>query len=94
LAVNADGNMPYDICDDEQTLDLIESQMAERGITQQCIDERRGLPEKQMLDDMKILHQRGMPLDVRMPDGSTYVRLILALFYFGRRKFFYNLFRK
>uniref|UniRef100_A0A183C2R6 ANK_REP_REGION domain-containing protein n=1 Tax=Globodera pallida TaxID=36090 RepID=A0A183C2R6_GLOPA len=31
LAVNADGNMPYDICDDEQTLDLIESEMAGQG---------------------------------------------------------------
>lgn len=65
--------MPYDICDNEHTLDLIESEMANRGITQQYIDERRGLPEKEMLDDMKLLHQRGMPLDVRMSDGSTYV---------------------
>ena len=31
LAVNADGNMPYDICDDEVTLDFIESEMAKRG---------------------------------------------------------------
>jgi len=31
LAVNADGNMPYDICEDEVTLDYIESEMAKRG---------------------------------------------------------------
>ncbi len=31
LAVNADGNMPYDICEDEMTLDYIESEMAKRG---------------------------------------------------------------
>ena len=55
LAVNADGNMPYDICDDERALDLIESEMANRGITQQFIDERRGQPEKEMLDDMKLV---------------------------------------
>ncbi|VDK72584.1 unnamed protein product [Dibothriocephalus latus] len=30
LAVNADGNMPYDICEDDTTLDLIESEMASR----------------------------------------------------------------
>lgn len=30
LAVNADGNMPYDICEDEATLDYIESEMAHR----------------------------------------------------------------
>jgi len=33
LAVNADGNMPYDICEDEVTLDYIESEMAKRGQT-------------------------------------------------------------
>lgn len=48
--------------------------MANRGITQQFIDEHRGQPEKEMLDDMKLLHQRGLLLDVRMADGSTYVR--------------------
>lgn len=31
LAVNADGNMPYDLCEDEATLELIEVVMAERG---------------------------------------------------------------
>ena len=31
LAVNADGNMPYDICEDEVTLDYIETEMAKRG---------------------------------------------------------------
>ena len=31
LSVNADGNMPYDICEDEITLDYIESEMAKRG---------------------------------------------------------------
>lgn len=31
LAVNADGNMPYDLCEDEATLELIEMVMAEKG---------------------------------------------------------------
>ena len=31
LAVNADGNMPYDICEDDVTLDFIEAEMAKRG---------------------------------------------------------------
>ncbi|NWV28741.1 PP16A phosphatase, partial [Origma solitaria] len=31
LAVNSDGNMPYDLCEDEATLDCLESAMAERG---------------------------------------------------------------
>jgi len=31
LAVNADGNMPYDLCDDVATLNYIESEMARQG---------------------------------------------------------------
>lgn len=46
LAMNADGNMPYDICDDDPTLDAIEGEMAAQGITQAYIDERRGAAEK------------------------------------------------
>ncbi|CAJ0578126.1 unnamed protein product, partial [Mesorhabditis spiculigera] len=78
LAVNADGNMPYDICDDEQTLDCIESEMARRGITQEFIDKQRGASEQAMLDDMKWLHQQGLPLEARMHDGSTYLHTAAA----------------
>lgn len=31
LAVNADGNMPYDLCEDDATLELLEMVMAEQG---------------------------------------------------------------
>ncbi|VDK72572.1 unnamed protein product [Dibothriocephalus latus] len=31
LALNIDGNMPYDLCEDDDTLMLVESQMAARG---------------------------------------------------------------
>ncbi|NWT07309.1 PP16A phosphatase, partial [Mionectes macconnelli] len=31
LAVNSDGNMPYDLCEDEATLDFLEGAMAEQG---------------------------------------------------------------
>uniref|UniRef100_A0A1I8ER22 ANK_REP_REGION domain-containing protein n=1 Tax=Wuchereria bancrofti TaxID=6293 RepID=A0A1I8ER22_WUCBA len=82
LAVNADGNMPYDICDDEATLDVIESEMASRGITQAYIDDQRGAAEKQMLDEMKLLRQEGHPLDVRQPDGSTYLHIAAANGYY------------
>lgn len=34
LAVNGDGNMPYDICEDDATLSFIENEMAKRGVTQ------------------------------------------------------------
>lgn len=82
LAVNAEGNMPYDICDDEVTLDAIETEMANRGITQQYIDDERAAPEKSMLEDMKALHQQGLPLDVRQPDGSTYLHVAACFGYY------------
>jgi len=53
LAVNADGNMPYDICEDEAALDLIESEMARRGVTQQLIDNTRATTEHRMLKELQ-----------------------------------------
>jgi protein phosphatase 1 regulatory subunit 16A len=55
LALNADGNMPYDICDDEVTLDYIETQMDRIGITQEMIDKTRSQTEQQMLIDLENL---------------------------------------
>lgn len=45
LAVNADGNMPYDLCEDEATLELIEVVMAEQGESRsQRLIKKRGCP--------------------------------------------------
>ncbi|UJR13841.1 hypothetical protein I4U23_000852 [Adineta vaga] len=58
LALNADGNMPYDICDDDITLDYIETQMDRIGITQEMIDKTRAKVENQMLIDLQNLVKR------------------------------------
>lgn len=55
LAVNADGNMPYDICEDESTLHYIESEMARQGVTQELIDQTRASTERLMLSELKVL---------------------------------------
>jgi len=31
LSINADGNMPYDLCEDIPSLDVIETEMTKRG---------------------------------------------------------------
>lgn len=62
MAVNADGNMPYDICDDESTLEYLETQMANQGVTQELIDETRLSTEKTMLNDIKEYEQEGNSL--------------------------------
>ena len=76
LAVNAEGNMPYDICDEEATLDYIESEMAKRGVTQELIEEIRALPETKMLEDMQAIASRGGDLECRDSDGATPVSFI------------------
>lgn len=78
LAVNADGNMPYDICEDEVTLDYIETEMAKVGITQEEIDEKRLIPERNMLDDVTRLARSGGPLDERGSDGATLLHIAAA----------------
>ncbi|KAF4527792.1 hypothetical protein B566_EDAN016377 [Ephemera danica] len=65
LAVNADGNMPYDICEDESALDYIEAEMARRGVTQELIDETRASTELQMLHELQEVAARGGDLELK-----------------------------
>ncbi|CAF0792377.1 unnamed protein product [Didymodactylos carnosus] len=88
LALNADGNMPYDICDDDQTLDYIETQMDQAGITQEMIDTTRSKLENQMLNDLqqlvkkKISHNSSRTVDdvlsYRNSDGATPLHIAAA----------------
>ncbi|XP_014234017.1 protein phosphatase 1 regulatory subunit 16A isoform X2 [Trichogramma pretiosum] len=78
LAVNADGNMPYDICEDEKTLDCIEGEMARRGVTQELIDETRASTEVQMLRDLMRLQQSGGDLEYRDAQGATPLHIAAA----------------
>jgi protein phosphatase 1 regulatory subunit 16A len=65
LAVNGDGNMPYDICEDETTLSFIENEMAKRGVTQELIDTTRAETEMRMLQDMALLVAENGDLEYR-----------------------------
>lgn len=67
--------MPYDICEDEATLDYIENEMARRGVTQQLIDETRAHTEMQMLADLQQLAADGGNLDMHDSQGATPVRI-------------------
>ena len=86
LALNADGNMPYDICDDDRTLDYIETQMDRRGITQEMIDETRAQIENQMLVDLRNLVKKSLSssrsiddtLSYRNEDGATPLHIASA----------------
>uniref|UniRef100_A0A8C4PXS6 Uncharacterized protein n=1 Tax=Eptatretus burgeri TaxID=7764 RepID=A0A8C4PXS6_EPTBU len=75
LAVNADGNMPYDICEDEATLDFIESAMTAKGITQAVVNQRRTAPEMAMIRDIEEAIKHDGNLDWRNEQGATLVEV-------------------
>nr|KAF6405487.1 protein phosphatase 1 regulatory subunit 16A [Rousettus aegyptiacus] len=78
LAVNTDGNMPYDLCEDEQTLDCLETAMASRGITQDSIEGARALPELHMIEDIQSLLRLGADLDTPGDHGATLLHVAAA----------------
>uniref|UniRef100_A0A7N4P2T3 Protein phosphatase 1 regulatory subunit 16A n=2 Tax=Sarcophilus harrisii TaxID=9305 RepID=A0A7N4P2T3_SARHA len=78
LAINTDGNMPYDLCEDELTLDSIETAMAEQGITQESIEEARGVPELHMVEDIRSLLQAGADINAPQDHGATLLHIASA----------------
>ncbi|XP_055032458.2 protein phosphatase 1 regulatory subunit 16A [Misgurnus anguillicaudatus] len=78
LAANADGNMPYDLCEDDATLELIEMVMAEQGITQERIDECRRAKEREMLQDLHKLLASDGDLGVRDEQGASLLHIAAA----------------
>uniref|UniRef100_A0A8U8CED1 Uncharacterized protein n=1 Tax=Geospiza parvula TaxID=87175 RepID=A0A8U8CED1_GEOPR len=79
LAVNSDGNMPYDLCEDEATLDCLESAMARQGITQERIEEARAATERAMLAEIRELIRDGKELDApRGQHGGTLLHVAAA----------------
>ncbi|XP_041061335.1 protein phosphatase 1 regulatory inhibitor subunit 16B-like [Carcharodon carcharias] len=82
LAVNADGNMPYDLCDDDRTLELIETAMVNQGITQEKIDQTRTAVEQQMIVDIREGIQTGTDLNARDVQGATLLHVVAANGYY------------
>uniref|UniRef100_A0A8D0HQ77 Protein phosphatase 1 regulatory subunit 16A n=1 Tax=Sphenodon punctatus TaxID=8508 RepID=A0A8D0HQ77_SPHPU len=78
LAVNTDGNMPYDLCEDDVTLDCIENAMAEQGITQERIEEARAATERAMLQDIRKLLKAGVDLNTPLDHTATLLHIASA----------------
>lgn len=79
LFLYAAGNMPYDLCDDEETLDNIEAEMSKRGITQDLIDETRAATETRMLNDLNMVSCVDGDLEVADSQGATPVDFYIFL---------------
>lgn len=71
LAVNGDGNMPFDLCEDEQTLDYLESQMIARDITQDMIDLARATKEMQMIGDLENKLSNGIDINTIVNENGV-----------------------
>ncbi|KAM4026530.1 protein phosphatase 1 regulatory subunit 16A [Anomaloglossus baeobatrachus] len=78
LAVNSDGNMPYDLCEDDVTLDHIETAMAEQGITQEKIEEARAATEMRMVADIRQLLESGAEVNSQDPAGTSLLHIAAA----------------
>nr|XP_033791084.1 protein phosphatase 1 regulatory subunit 16A isoform X2 [Geotrypetes seraphini] len=83
LAVNSDGNMPYDLCEDDVTLDFIESAMADQGVTQDCIEEARSATERHMMEDIQKLVRTGSDLNVQDEHRASLLHIASANGYLG-----------
>ncbi|XP_063816329.1 protein phosphatase 1 regulatory inhibitor subunit 16B [Pseudophryne corroboree] len=75
LAVNADGHMVYDLCEDEATLNVIENCMTYKGITQEMVNEARQAPECHMLNDIRALVEAGQDLNRTDSQGATLLHI-------------------
>ena len=75
LSVNADGNMPYDLCEDDTTLSYIENEMARRGVTQELIDDTRSRTERHMLSDLVAYQAQNGDLEIRDAQGTHFIAL-------------------
>ncbi|CAH8667150.1 unnamed protein product [Heterobilharzia americana] len=75
LAMNVDGNMPYECCLPGPTLNLIEMEMDKRGITQEEIDDWHRVPECEMLADMEALYKAGADLDKLDAQGASMLHI-------------------
>uniref|UniRef100_A0A3B5MB15 Protein phosphatase 1 regulatory subunit 16A n=1 Tax=Xiphophorus couchianus TaxID=32473 RepID=A0A3B5MB15_9TELE len=78
LAVNSDGNMPYDLCEDDPTLDIIETAMANRGITQEMINETRASTERKLMGDIQEMMRVGDEVNQQDSQGATLLHIAAA----------------
>lgn len=81
LAMNADGNMPYECCMPGPTLVLIETEMDKQGITQEKLDDLHRLPECEMLADMETLYKSGADFNILDQQGAAPLHIAAACGY-------------
>nr|CAB3265092.1 protein phosphatase 1 regulatory inhibitor subunit 16B-like [Phallusia mammillata] len=88
LALNADNNMPYDICEEDDTLEFIELAMAQKGITQAQINTARCAKEQEILKEVTKLQESGGDITMKDKAGATVLHVAAANGYIDLTRYF------
>lgn len=78
IAVNGDGDLPYDITEDEVTQHYLENEMTKRGITQEFINLARQASHDKMKDDIEHLIEKGGDINQPLDQGGTLLHIAIA----------------
>nr|XP_002122972.1 protein phosphatase 1 regulatory inhibitor subunit 16B-like isoform X1 [Ciona intestinalis] len=88
LSLNADQNMPYDICEEEDTLVYIERAMAKKGITQEEINDSRSAKERKIMEDVVAMVESGGDIEKKDENGATILHIAAANGYVDLTRYF------
>ncbi|XP_063591184.1 protein phosphatase 1 regulatory subunit 12C-like [Penaeus indicus] len=78
IAINGDGDLPYDITEDEVTQHYLENEMTKRGITQEFINQARQASHDKMKDDIEYLIEKGGDINQPLDQGGTLLHIAIA----------------
>lgn len=78
IAINGDGDLPYDITEDEVTQHYLENEMTKRGITQEFINLARQASHNKMKDDIEYLIENDGDINQPLDQGGTLLHIAIA----------------
>lgn len=79
VAINADGNLPVDLVEDDEDLrNYLLQEMDKHGFDESKIDELVQLREQQMFDDIKDAIEKKRDLEIKNMEGATALHIAAA----------------
>jgi len=79
VAINADGNMPIDLVDENEDIEMyLDKMMTEKGYTEEQLESIRNAVADRMMIDLRDSVQKGRDLDVKDDTGATAMHVAAA----------------
>ncbi|XP_065064443.1 protein phosphatase 1 regulatory inhibitor subunit 16B-like [Rhopilema esculentum] len=79
VAINADGNMPIDLVDENEDIEVyLDNAMTEKGYTEEQLENIRNAVAEEMLLDLRESVQKGRDLDLKDETGATAMHVAAA----------------